>query len=435
MNRIQMYASSTHLKHGLHRVIAVAHALATPLVSGETSGWWSLLSPDERERARLHELPLDALARLYDQDATRGVLDVARGVLGLPALDHDALRAAFRVALISGKAHRAHMGRDVYGSSNKTLWDLACADFGRAVSERYGATLGEDPVPLQESVPSDAALHVLNTLIAFDTSPMGEGHDPCVDWLMRRLGEMEFAVEAQGRDLGRPLIVAHREARGMRGHVVLYGHYDVTPFGREQKWTHPPRTLTVTEGRLFARGVGDNKGPLACRLAALSSCDRTPALTWLIQGEEETGSGVARELLPNVMRALEPTLWLDETGYHDHEDGTLRLLSRTVGPNDTSLPPDSTLTELLVALRGLASRWGIAARHECRGLNKTVVEGGCPFNRALPDGARYLAIGVNDSSARIHGLNESVPVWTFPLHAAELDVAFRWADRVAGRPA
>jgi hypothetical protein len=58
------------------------------------------------------------------------------------------VQAAFKVAIISGKAHRAHMGRDVYGSSNKGLWDLVCADFGRAVAHRFGPTLGDDPVPM-----------------------------------------------------------------------------------------------------------------------------------------------------------------------------------------------------------------------------------------------------------------------------------------------
>jgi hypothetical protein len=55
------------------------------------------------------------------------MLDASRIALDLPALDHGAVQAAFKVAIISGKAHRAHMGRDVYGSSNKGLWDLVCA--------------------------------------------------------------------------------------------------------------------------------------------------------------------------------------------------------------------------------------------------------------------------------------------------------------------
>jgi hypothetical protein len=432
MNRIQMYASSTHLKHGLHRVLAVAHALTSPVEPGESAAWWSLLDAHEQERGMNHALPLDALAALYARDAVRAVLDAGRAAVGLPALNHASVQAAFKVAIISGKAHRAHMGRDVYGSSNKELWDLVCRDFGRAVADRYGPTLGDDPVPLAESAPSDEALDVLRTLTAFDTSPNGDGHGACVEWLASRLVALGFSVEALGHDRGRPLVVAHREARGLDGHVVLYGHYDVTSFGREQKWTNPPRELTVADGRLFARGVADNKGPLACRLAALAAIEPTPALTWLLQGEEETGSAVAHALLPDVMRDLRPTLWLDETGYHDHEDGTLRLLGRTMGQDDASLSPDPALTDLLRALRGLASRWGVAARHECRGLNKNVVEGGCPFNHALPEGARYLAVGVNDSGARIHGLNESLPGWTFPLHAAELDVIFRWVGRTAG---
>jgi hypothetical protein len=107
------------------------------------------------------------------------------------------------------------------------------------------------------------------------------------------------------------------------------------------------------------------------------------------------------------MRDLRPTLWLDETGYHDHEDGTLRLLGRTIGEVDASLPPDAALSDLLRALCGLASRWGVAARHECRGLNKNVVEGGCPFNHAcpsrgaLPRGRRERLGGAHPRAERV----------------------------------
>ncbi len=427
-----MYESSTHLKHGLHRTLAVAHALTRPLEPGAADLWSSLLHPDEQERGRLHTLPLDALAQVFARDAVRATLDAGRAAVGLVPLDHAGVQAAFRSALISGKAHRAHMGRDVYGSSNKALWDLVCRDFGRAVADSYGPALGDDPVSPAHSGPSDEALSALRTLTGFDTSPHGDGHGACVAWLQSRLEGLGFTVQILGEDLGRPLLAAHREGRGLPGHVALYGHYDVTPYGREQLWTHPPRELTQADGRLFARGIADNKGPLACRLAALAEIEHTPALTWLIQGEEETGSAVAHALLPDFMRDLRPTLWLDETGYHDHEDGTLRLIGRTVGALDASLPPDPALEELLRALRALASRWGIAARPERRGLNKSVVEGGCPFNHALPAGARYLAVGVNDSGARIHALNESLPGWTFPLHAAQLDVIFRWVGSTVG---
>ncbi|HMV68488.1 MAG TPA: hypothetical protein PKA64_16685, partial [Myxococcota bacterium] len=78
MNRIQMYASSTHLKHGLHRALSVSHALTSPVEPGEAVAWWSLLEPDEQERGRLQALPLDALARIYARDTVRAVLDAGR---------------------------------------------------------------------------------------------------------------------------------------------------------------------------------------------------------------------------------------------------------------------------------------------------------------------------------------------------------------------
>lgn len=433
MNRIEMYTSSSDLKIGLHRVLAMAHALAEPLEEGTQRAWWTHLAEADQAAARAHTLSLDALAQVYAGAETQRLIDEARAALALQPVDHGLVQAAFRTAVISGKAHRAHLGRDVYGSSNKGLWDLVCADFGRACALRFGQQPGGGPVSPEERRAPSGALERLRELSAFDTSPGGPDHGRCVEWLRQQLLAAGFTVDVVEAGLGPPLVVAHRSAQKRTGHVVMYGHYDVTPFGLEEKWAHPPRSLTQSDGRLFARGVADNKGPLACRLAALSEMDATPELTWLIQGEEETGSTVAHALLPDIMGDLsQATVWLDETGYHDHEDGTLRLLGRTIGPHDTSLPPDPALNTLLRALGALASRWGVAARYECRGLNKSVIEGGCPFNGALPAGARYLALGVNDSAARIHGLNESLPEWTFSLHAAEFDVVFQWVHCLTG---
>lgn len=426
MNRIEMYNSSSHLRWGLHRVLATAHALATPLRTGDTVAWWSDLPDADPEQVRHHRTPLVGLAELYATPVAQSWLDSARLQLQLPALDHDLAQTAFRHAVLSGAAHKAHMGRDVYGTANKGLWDLVVAPFGDAIRQQYGPALGdESPAP----EPSKHAVELLRTLVAFDTSPRGLGHDDAVAWLAERLRSLGFTLDVLASDEGRPVILAHRPARGLQGHVVLYGHYDVTSPGERDRWTHPPDELTVADGRLHGRGVGDNKGPLACRLHALSVLKQTPAVTWILQGEEETGSRVAHAHFPRLLAPLDPTLWLEETGYHDHEDRTLRLLARTVGDNGTSLPPDLASEDLLRGLRALASRWAIASRVEHRGLNKAVVAGGCPFDCNLPEGARYLALGINDSGSRIHGRNESVPGWTFPLHVAQLDMIFRWAHR------
>lgn len=433
MNGIQMYSSSSDLKAGLHRVLATSAALRAPLGPNVPVRWWTELDEPKQALAREHRLGLEALQDVWLAQL-EGVNET-RAQLGLSARDRQIVQSAFRAAIISGRAHRAHRGRDIYGASNKALFDLLCADFATAVAERFGRALGE---PFAGSVegefppPSSQAMAHIEHLMSFDTTPDGEGHPACVRWLTARLEEMGFGVRLLEVDSGRPVLWAHRPARGFEGHVALYGHYDVTPFGKPEKWPYPPQELTVAEGRLHGRGIADNKGPLGARLAAIASMEQTPALTWLIQGEEETGSPVGHRVLPRVMPEIHPTVWVDETGYHDHEDGTLRILSRVLDEKDESLAPDPELEALGRGLTGLASRWGVGARPEHRGLNKNVVAGGCPFNANLPRGARYLAIGVNDSRARIHGVGESIPMWTLPHHAAQLEVVFAWTHQIGG---
>ncbi len=432
MNHIQMYTSSRNLRDGLHRALAILIDLTHPAsVGGTAPGWWEHLELDATaaERARLGQLDLEELASLLQRPDVRAMHRNLCERWGLTMPDESALSAALRRAVISGRAMRLHRGRDVYGASNFAVWNLVCAPLGAAISERYHPDIGE-PVCHQRGLP-ESAQRRLEALMAFDTSPRGGDHNACVAWITDVLVELGFEVQALREGSRPPLLVARRPARSLAGRIALYGHYDTTPSGAAHLWTHPPKQLTEANGRLWGRGVADNKGALACRLDALCDLEQSPELIWFIQGEEETGSQTAFTHLPPLMRDLEADLWLEETGYHDHQDGTLRLLARTRGADGADAPPDSQLTALLDGQRLLASRWGIRTRTEYRGLNKDVIDGGCPFDSNLPPGARYLALGVNDSLANIHALNESVPTWTFRLHQAQLRLLFRGVDRLA----
>lgn len=76
--------------------------------------------------------------------------------------------------------------------------------------------------------------------------------------------------------------------------VLVYGHYDVQPADPLAKWKSPPFEPTVRDGRLYARGASDDKGPLFVALTALSGLLATGTLACnvklLIEGEEELGS-------------------------------------------------------------------------------------------------------------------------------------------------
>lgn len=77
--------------------------------------------------------------------------------------------------------------------------------------------------------------------------------------------------------------------------VLVYGHYDVQPEDPVAQWVSPPFTPTLRDGRLYARGVSDDKGPLLIPIkvaeAFFAVHGRLPInVKFLIEGEEEIGS-------------------------------------------------------------------------------------------------------------------------------------------------
>lgn len=433
MSGISMFSSSRDLREGLHRTLAVVAAAAAGSVAAADAPWWMFLPDERRAAARKGELTLEQLVPLFTESVAHAGLVTAFHRLGAgEPLSGEALAQMFAEALLSSRALRMHGGRDVYGASNKRIWDALVVPVATAVEGAYGPGLVAWEVDsVRSGAPEAGALRLLETLMNFATVPGGDGHSACAAWLTEQLVVRGFAVECLRAEGHAPILVATRPARGLRGEIVLYGHYDVDAIVDAQSWRYDPRVLTLAEGRLWGRGVADNLGPLAARLWALDSLEAAPALRWVIQGEEERGSPFAHRVFPDLLSRLRPTLWLEETGYHDHADGTLRLLARTIGArSDASEAPDVPLQALLLGLRLLMGRCGLPTREEHRGLNKAVVDGGCPFNRNLPAGARYIALGVNDSRAKIHARDESIPGWTFPVHREELRLAFHWADRV-----
>jgi acetylornithine deacetylase/succinyl-diaminopimelate desuccinylase-like protein len=95
--------------------------------------------------------------------------------------------------------------------------------------------------------------------------------------------------------VGHPMVVARWEKAPGKPTVLLYGHYDVQPPDPLDKWLSPPFEPTIRDGRLYARGVGDNKGQHFAQILAIEShlevhgtlpCN----VILLLEGEEEIGS-------------------------------------------------------------------------------------------------------------------------------------------------
>jgi acetylornithine deacetylase/succinyl-diaminopimelate desuccinylase-like protein len=77
--------------------------------------------------------------------------------------------------------------------------------------------------------------------------------------------------------------------------LLIYNHYDVQPADPLELWDSPPFEPTLRDGKMYGRGVSDNKGNLLYRVQAIRAWLETVGplpfkINWFIEGEEETGS-------------------------------------------------------------------------------------------------------------------------------------------------
>ncbi len=84
--------------------------------------------------------------------------------------------------------------------------------------------------------------------------------------------------------------------------LVIYNHYDVQPEDPIALWATNPFELVAKEGKLFGRGVADDKGHITARLNAIvdyreAHGDWPVNIFFLVEGAEESGSTYFREYL------------------------------------------------------------------------------------------------------------------------------------------
>lgn len=134
---------------------------------------------------------------------------------------------------------------------------------------------------------------------AFDT----EVHQTA-DWIHQFFSSISFNSE-RIETCGHPIIFAQSPQVEGAPTVLVYGHYDVQPPEPLELWETPPFEPTVRDGNVYARGATDDKGQMLTHFFGCEAWMKTEGklplnVKFLIEGEEESGSGGLKELLAGV---------------------------------------------------------------------------------------------------------------------------------------
>lgn len=112
--------------------------------------------------------------------------------------------------------------------------------------------------------------------------------------------------------------------------LLFYGHYDVQPVDPIEEWKTPPFEPTIRNGKIYCRGVGDNKGQFMAHLFAIKAMldvyGKLPInVKMVFEGEEESSSSS----LPAFVRDHKEMLAADLVYTSDgpmHESGAPLVL-------------------------------------------------------------------------------------------------------------
>ncbi len=154
------------------------------------------------------------------------------------------------------------------------------------------------------------------------------------EWIAARMREMGLEHVDVSSTAGHPVVYADWLHAPGAPTVVVYAHYDVQPVDPLELWVRPPFEPRVENGRIYGRGVADDKGQVHLHLWAarawLETQGRLPLnVRYVIEGEEEAGSPHFEAWLQaNTDRLAGDIVVVTDTGFYEDNHPALTVSLR-----------------------------------------------------------------------------------------------------------
>ncbi|MCO8120547.1 dipeptidase [Stieleria sp. TO1_6] len=143
--------------------------------------------------------------------------------------------------------------------------------------------------------------------VSSDSGRVADVRRAC-DWVHEKFAAAGLKVQTVETD-GHPLVIAETPAVPGAPVVLVYGHYDVQPAEPLDQWISGAFEPTIRDGDLFARGATDDKGQVLTHIQSVCQWLSTGVplplqIKFLVEGEEEVGSGNLERMLPELADRL-----------------------------------------------------------------------------------------------------------------------------------
>ena len=144
---------------------------------------------------------------------------------------------------------------------------------------------------------------------------------------METLGINTKIIETDGN----PVVYGELMNDNNRFTLLIYGHYDVQAVEPLELWESDPFEPEIRDGRIYARGAGDNKGQLMAQLLGIKTYQELYGelpinIKFVFEGEEELGSVHLPEFVKANKELLEADLVYTADGSSHNSGNPLILL-------------------------------------------------------------------------------------------------------------